>query len=68
MPEATYVSFVPKAYSGKLRETLMSEDTGEIAWRERKTFSGSEFYFSGPALLTRKTHAFVTLWLSTKAR
>ena len=64
MSEATYVSFVPKAKSDKLRQTLMSEDTGEIRWRERKTFSGSEFYFTGPAELVRKTHIYVTEWLT----
>lgn len=68
MPEATFVSFVPKSHRTKLRETLASEDTGDVTWRERKTFSGSEFYFSGPPLLVRKTHEFVTLWLSTNAR
>jgi hypothetical protein len=68
MPEATYVAFVPKAHRAKLRETLMSEDTGEVSWKERKTFSGSEFYFSGPPTLVRKTHEFVTLWLTTNAR
>jgi hypothetical protein len=64
MPEATYVSFVPKAHSTKLRQTLQMEDTGEVSWRERKTFRGSEFYFSGPPSLARKTHEFVTLWLT----
>ncbi len=64
MPEATYVSFVPKAYSTKLRQTLQTEDTGEVSWRERKTFRGSEFYFSGPPSLARKAHEFVTLWLT----
>lgn len=68
MSEATYVSFVPKAQRAKLREALQSEDTGEIAWRERKTFAGSEFYFSGPARHVRKTHEFVTLWLARTAR
>ena len=63
MPQATYVSFVPKGQSSRLRQALQAEDTGEVTWRERKTFSGSEFYFSGPAAVVRKTHEFVTLWL-----
>ena len=66
MSEATYVSFVPKAHRAKLREVLMSEDTGEVTWRERKAWSGSEFYFSGPAATVRKTHEFVTYWLSRR--
>ena len=66
MPVATYVSFVPKAHRAKLREVLMSEDTGEVTWRERKSWSGSEFYFSGPPAIVRKTHEFVTFWLSRR--
>ena len=64
MSEATYVSFVPSSKRAKLREVLQSEDTGPIAWRERKTLFGSEFYFSGPSGLARRTHAFVTQWLA----
>ena len=63
MSEATFVSFVPKARSGELRQTLMTEDTGPLRWRERRTFSGSEFYFTGPTELARKTHIYVTKWL-----
>src|SRR5580698_1754229 len=59
--EATFVSFVPKAKTAKLRRTLQTEDTGELRWREHKTFFGSEFYFSGPAELARRTHEYVTL-------
>ncbi len=63
MIEATYVSFVPKKKSDKLRQTLTAEDTGPLRWRERRTFSGSEFYFTGPAELARRTHDYVTKWL-----
>ena len=63
--EATFVSFVPKTKSAKLRRTLQSEDTGDVRWREQKTFFGSEFYFSGPAELVRRTHEYVTLWLAS---
>ena len=63
--DATFVSFVPKTRTAKLRRTLQSEDTGELRWREHKTFFGSEFYFSGPADLARRTHEYVTLWLAS---
>ena len=63
--EATFVSFVPKTKSAKLRLTLQTEDTGDVRWREQKTFFGSEFYFSGPAELVRRTHEYVTLWLTS---
>jgi hypothetical protein len=63
--EATFVSFVPKAKTAKLRRTLQTEDTGAIKWREHKTLFGSEFYFSGPAALVRRTHEYVTYWLTT---
>ncbi len=65
MSEATFVSFVPKAKSAKLRRTLQTEDTGPLTWREQKTLFGSEFYFSGPADLVRRTHEYVTYWLTT---
>lgn len=64
VPEATFVSFVPKGCRDKLRQTLQAEDTGELSWREKKSFGGSEFFFSGPPALVRRTHEFVTLWLS----
>ena len=65
MTEATYVAFVPKAKSAALRRTLTTEDTGPLRWRERKTFSGSEFYFTGPAALARKAHIYVTEWIAS---
>ena len=64
MGEATYVAFVPRKKSDKLRATLSAEDTGALRWRERKTFSGSEFYFTGPPALARRTHDYVTHWLT----
>ena len=64
MNEATFVAFVPKSLSDKLRETLTVEDTGPLRWRERKTFSGSEFYFTGPPELARKTQVYVTQWIT----
>lgn len=65
MSELTCVSFVPKAKRGKLRHVLMTADTGELRWKERKKLFGSEFYFMGPATLVRKTHAYVTAWLAS---
>ena len=63
MSEATYVAFVPKRKSDMLRQTLTSEDTGALSWKERKTFSGSEFYFTGPPDLARRAHAYVAEWV-----
>jgi hypothetical protein len=62
---ATFVSFVPKTKTAKLRRTLQAEDTGDLHWREQKTMFGSEFYFSGPTDLARRTHEYVTLWLAS---
>ena len=64
MSEATYVAFVPKGKNEKLRRTLSAEDTGELRWRERKMLSGSEFYFTGPRALARRTHVYVTEWIA----
>lgn len=63
MTEITAVSFVPKAKRARLRHVLATGDTGDLRWRELKRFSGSEFYFSGPAGLVMKTHAYVSHWL-----
>lgn len=64
MSEMTCVSFVPKAKRAKLRHVLSTGDTGDLRWREQKKLSGSEFYFSGPASLVRKTHVYITWWLA----
>ena len=64
MTDATYVAFVPNSKSAKLRSVLQAEDTGALTWRERKVMFGSEFYFSGPTELVRKTHAYITQWLA----
>jgi hypothetical protein len=63
MIEATFVSFVPKSRCVQLRQILTTEDTGELRWRELRTFSGSEFYFTGPAGLARKAQIYVAQWL-----
>jgi hypothetical protein len=62
--EVTYVSYVPKAKRAKLRLVLQTEDTGSVRWFEKKKLFGSEFYFSGPTELVRKTHAYITQWLA----
>ncbi|MCR5875729.1 hypothetical protein ACO2Q0_14615 [Phenylobacterium sp. VNQ135] len=64
MSDATYVSFVPRAKRQKLRQVLEGEDTGPIRWSEKRGWFGSEFYFSGPSELARKTHAYITAWLA----
>ena len=65
MADATYVSFVPAAKRARLREILETEDTAPLVWRERRSFFGSEFYFSGPPALARKAQAYVSEWLIT---
>jgi hypothetical protein len=64
LSEVTYVSYVPKCKRAKLRNVLQTEDTGNVRWREKKKLFGSEFYFSGPTELVRKTHAYITQWLA----
>jgi hypothetical protein len=63
MPEATYVVFVPRAKRDELRKILRNEDTGPLAWRELRSWFGSEFYFSGPPVLARKAQAYVAEWV-----
>jgi hypothetical protein len=65
MDDATYVAFVPAKKRDQLRKILETEDTGPLTWRERRSFHGSEFYFSGPAALARKAQAYVAQWLIT---
>jgi len=64
MSDATYMSFVPRSKRDKLRQVLESEDTGAVRWTEKRGLFGSEFYFSGPSVLVRKTHAYITAWLA----
>ncbi len=67
MSEATYVTYVPKSLRERLRATLEAEDTGAVTWHEKKLRQGSEFYFSGPAGLVRKTHAFIASWVASSS-
>ena len=64
MSDATYMSFVPRSKRDKLRKVLETEDTGDLRWTEKRGLFGSEFYFSGPSALVRKTHAYITAWLA----
>lgn len=66
MSDATYVAFVPKAKRDKLLETLRGEDTSPLLWREERKRTGSEFYFTGPAALVRKTHEYVVNWVTSR--
>ncbi|HEY2749889.1 hypothetical protein [Phenylobacterium sp.] len=63
MAEATYVAFVPAKKRDRLLEMLQTEDTAPLVWHERRSWFGSEFYFSGPAALARKAQAYVTEWV-----
>ena len=63
MAEITAVTFVPKSIRRQLRYVLGNGDTEGLRWQERKRWSGSDFYFSGPAALVMKTHAFVSDWV-----
>jgi hypothetical protein len=64
MPQATYVAFVPKSLRDRLRWTLQSSDTGDLNWREQRISRGSEFYFTGPPDLARRTHAYIVGWVA----
>lgn len=55
--DATFVLFVEKKQRSRVRGGLTSELVGDVVWRERKTLSGSEFYFSGPSAVARQAHA-----------
>ena len=63
MLEAIYVLYVPKAKRGQVRNRLAAEADAGLKWRERRTFFGSEFYFSGPAAKAREVHASATGWI-----
>jgi hypothetical protein len=54
---ATFVLFVGKNDRSRVRSGLTAERLGDVTLRERKTLSGSEFYFSGPSAEARQAHA-----------
>ena len=62
MVDTTFVSFVPIEKCLKLRSTLESEDTAPLRWSEMAMLFGSEFCFTGPAELARRTHDYVNRW------
>lgn len=65
--EATYVIFATKSTRGSVRERLQAAVDETVRWTERKSFSGSEFFLSGPAAQAREAHEAMMLWLA-KAR
>ena len=65
MADTTCVSLVPKAKRARLRQLLASEDTAPIRWRERKRWTVSEFYFTGPTREVMRTHSYISHWLAT---
>ncbi len=68
MTEATFMSFVPKAKCAKLRALLEAEPAERFRWRERRTFTGSEFYLTGPSSLVREAHEGIAVWLMRDER
>jgi hypothetical protein len=63
MIEATFVNFVPAEKCSKLRNTLQAENTAPLSWSEVAMLFGSEFYFSGPEDLARRTHEYIKRWV-----
>jgi hypothetical protein len=64
MIEATFVNFVPAEKCSKLRATLETENTSPLSWSEVAMLFGSEFYFSGPEDLARRTHEYIKRWVA----
>ena len=54
--DATYVLYVPRKERSRIHGKLTPEVVGDVRWRERKIWRGSEFYFSGPAASARAAH------------
>jgi len=61
--DATYVIFAAKAARARVREQLRVAADETVRWTERKSFSGSEFFISGPPARAREAHAVMMLWL-----
>jgi hypothetical protein len=55
--DATFVLFVGRKERGRVRSSLTPDLLGSVTWLERKSLSGSEFYFSGPSARARQAHA-----------
>lgn len=62
MPDATFVAYIPNSVRDQLRAALLNGDTGGLRWSEKRSRAGSEFYFSGPPALARRTHEYVVQW------
>ena len=65
MGDTTCVSLVPKAKRARLRQLLASQETAPVRWRERKRWTVSEFYFTGPTREVMRTHGYISHWLAT---
>ena len=65
MAETTCVSLVPKAKRARLRQLLASEQATPVRWRERKRWTVSEFYLTGPTREVMQTHRNISHWLAT---
>ncbi|HEY0647931.1 hypothetical protein [Phenylobacterium sp.] len=61
--DATYVIFAAKAARARVRERLRAAVDETVRWTERKSFSGSEFFISGPPARAREAHAAMMLWM-----
>ena len=61
--DATYVIFAEKSARTRVRERLRAVVDDAVQWRERKSFSGSEFFISGPPARAREAHAAMMLWM-----
>jgi len=61
--DATYVIFAEKSARARVRERLRVAVDETVRWTERKSFSGSEFFISGPPARAREAHAAMMLWM-----
>jgi hypothetical protein len=64
MDDATYVVFAPTAKRIRFREQLRAVVDESLHWRERRRFSGSEFFISGPPARAREAHEAAMRWLA----
>jgi hypothetical protein len=62
--EATYVIYAGKSARTGVREQLRSTVDESVRWTERKSFSGSEFFISGPPTRARLAHETINLWMA----
>jgi hypothetical protein len=62
--DATYVIFAEKSARNRVRERLRAAIDETVRWTERKSFSGSEFFISGPPARAREAHEALRLWMA----